>query len=150
MPQHRGMLASIMNEARELAADLDGKHAAPSKRRQVRTIVKQQRAIVWRDTTTVFNRAAKCLYPWSRRDYPGLRKSVLGALGRPMTWGGVQHWLSGRVKFPVWAAEAMHAKLLEDVAEKMSVIEDLARYLETRRHEAPRHLSHGLRKKIDE
>lgn len=51
--------------------------------------------------------AIECLFPWSIGSYPGHRRAVLAILPRPVTWGAVQHWKTGRKRMPVWACEAL-------------------------------------------
>lgn len=41
----------------------------------------------------------------------GGRKDILAALGRPITWGTVRHWMEGRRSVPAWAVERIQAHL---------------------------------------
>lgn len=39
------------------------------------------------------------------------RAAVLALLGRPISWGMVQHWMSGRKRMPSWAVERVCERL---------------------------------------
>jgi hypothetical protein len=39
------------------------------------------------------------------------RADILAMLGRPLTWGAVSHWLSGRRPMPSWAVERVQRRL---------------------------------------
>lgn len=58
-------------------------------------------------------RTVNALWPWSRHDYPGRQRGFLSSIGRPLTWGAVKHWRSGRNRLPAWAARAMAGQLEE-------------------------------------
>ena len=53
----------------------------------------------------------------------GGRKEIIATLGRPVTWGLIQHWMAGRRRVPAWAVERIQAHLAaqsEAVAEAAS------------------------------
>ncbi len=41
----------------------------------------------------------------------GGRKEIIAALGRPITWGAIRHWMEGRKPIPQWAVERIQAQL---------------------------------------
>ena len=84
-----------------------GEAADSSRLRQTRKHHSHSVAAHWRGNDAVFNRAVAHICRWERRDYPGLRATILALLDRPVTWQAVQHWLTGRRPVPVSAARAL-------------------------------------------
>lgn len=123
--------------------------AAQASRSQTRTIAKQPIPILWRQNGTLASRVIDYLWPWSRRTFPGLANGVNLSLGVHVTWAGVRHWLMGRNRLPVWAAKALLAHVQHKVAIGSTLAVELTRYIEVSRGDL-RHLSPGLRRKLDE
>lgn len=65
------------------------------------------------------------LAPWSRSEYPGLRKVTLALLPRPYTWQAVQHWRTGRRELPADVAEALARQIEARALAGLALVTDL-------------------------
>lgn len=60
-----------------------------------------------RGNDTLIDKAISHLWPWTVKNYPGLRRATLALLGCKLTWQAVQHWRAGRHPLPARAADTL-------------------------------------------
>lgn len=86
-------------------------HPARAAARQAALERNRRLNVTWRDHGSLAARTVHYLWPWSRRNYPGLRAGIVLTLGVAITWPAVLYWLLDRQRVPLWAAEALRDAL---------------------------------------
>ena len=97
---------------------------------QTKKLSYQRVATKWRNNPFPASRAINYLWPYNQPDYPGVQKGMLESLGKAITWQAVQHWVTGRRTFPVWAAAAIRDHIRRRCDTGLAICAELDAYID--------------------
>lgn len=109
-------------------------------RNQARYPLRSYLPVTHPDDWSLSERAMRWCFPWSRHDYPGLRRGFLALLPRHYTWGAIKHWRFARCRFPVASAVAVEAHIRARCAAGLGIADALAAYIREEEARPPRGL----------
>ena len=104
----------------------------------------------WREKGSLAGRAIDCLWPYQKTRYPGVRSGVRLSLKVFITWDAVRHWMTGRARLPMWAAEALQVELRAKGEASLALAEELGAYLSSRARELKHRPGRLKNRPIDE
>jgi hypothetical protein len=81
------------------------------------------------NNATLAGAAIAHICPFTKLDFPGLRRGILALLGRSISWQATQHWRSGRTRLPPWAAERFATEIERRCREGEAIASELREYI---------------------
>lgn len=138
-----------MSDAYQTLSEPVDKRATRERRSQTGSTRKRLQVAHWRHNGSLASRTLAFLWPWDKQSFPGLYKGIQQSVGRPIAYQTWQNWVSGRARFAPWAAQALLDTLQDKRRDLDVLIGELSAYLSQQAYHV-RHLSPGLRRKLDE